>query len=154
MEDSPPTRRRNITRFDQLESMFEGAMENPDLPHVLTDNVENLLFVWSALIQSKGQPGWLASAKDALGNPIFDAAEAAKIELQITPFASALLSYSCGNKQSESAVQQGGGEGGGCGARGQAGGEVAQANVLNRDTLQPVPAVAQAHAVFWASDGV
>ena len=111
MEDSPPTRRRNITRFDQLESMFEGAMENPDLPRVLTDNVENLLFVWSALIQSKGQPGWLASAKDALGNPIFDAAEAAKIELQIAPFASALLSYSCGNKQPESTVQQGGGSG-------------------------------------------
>ncbi len=118
MEDSPPTNRPKITRLEQLEdqyeALYESASKNPDLLHKITQNLETLLFVWSALIQGKGQPGWLAKAKDALGNPIFEPAEAAELEKKIKPLADSVLAFSSASSESHPTplfVQKGGNAG-------------------------------------------
>ena len=108
MEDSPPTYRPNVTRLEQLETLYESALENPNLQRTLTGNLENLLFIWSALIQRKGQSGWLTKATDALGNPIFDPKEAPELEQKLQPFANAVLAFSSDPQTNSLSVQKGG----------------------------------------------
>ena len=108
MEDSPPTYRPNVTRLEQLETLYESALENPNLQRTLTGNLENLLFIWSALIQRKGQSGWLTKATDALGNPIFDPKEAPELEQKLQPFANAVLAFSSDPQTNPLSVQKGG----------------------------------------------
>lgn len=89
MPGSPPIRSMN-----QLEHALERVLEDPEKLGTFGDSVENLLFVWTALLQEQGREGWLSKATDSLGNPLFSAEEAPKVEAQIKPLTDAVLAFS------------------------------------------------------------
>jgi hypothetical protein len=80
--------------MNQLEHAMERVLQDPEKLGTLGDSVENLLFVWTALLQEQGREGWLSRATDALGNPLFSAEEAPKVEAQIKPLTDAILAFS------------------------------------------------------------
>lgn len=77
--------------MDQLERQIGDALENPQTANRFSGGLENILFVWSMLMQTRGAPGWLAQVRNGKGQPLFTEEEARNLEHQLQPLATAVL---------------------------------------------------------------
>jgi hypothetical protein len=77
--------------MNQLERQIGDALENPHTANRFSGGLENILFVWSTLMQTRGAPGWLAQARDGKGVPLFTEEEARDLEYKLHPLATAVL---------------------------------------------------------------
>jgi hypothetical protein len=111
----------NIWTMKQLERQIGEALENPATERRFSDGLENILFVWSTLLQTKGAPGWLAQVHDRHGKRLFTDEEARDLEAQLQPLATAVLQLvekddGTGEESNEEelpepSLQRGGGDG-------------------------------------------
>ena len=81
----------DVWTMKQLERQIGEALKNPHLQERFSNGLENILFVWSALLQTRAAPGWLTRVHDQSGKRLFTEEETRELEPQLQPLATAVL---------------------------------------------------------------